>query len=310
MQNKEGAAANMKVDNAVIMAAGLSSRFAPLSAERPKGLVEVRGEVLIERQIRQLLEAGVPKVYIVTGYKSEAFAYLRGKFSVELIFNPDYLTRNNNASIRCAQEILRNSYLCSSDNYFLENPFETQVDETYYAAEYAAGETGEWCLTEDGEGYINSVTVGGRDSWYMMGHTFWSESFSRKFLEILDEEYDRPETAGKLWETIYMEHLDVLKMRIRKYNGVIFEFDTLEELRQFDGSYIEDTRSAILKKIARQLGIRESEITNVRTLPSQTAESQGFSFNCPAGQGRYLYANGDPEIIQATPHNSGARIAK
>ena len=40
----------MKVDNAIIMAAGTSSRFAPLSFERPKALIEVRGEILIERQ--------------------------------------------------------------------------------------------------------------------------------------------------------------------------------------------------------------------------------------------------------------------
>ena len=40
-----------EVDNAVIMAAGLSSRFAPISYERPKGLLKVRGEVLTERQI-------------------------------------------------------------------------------------------------------------------------------------------------------------------------------------------------------------------------------------------------------------------
>lgn len=44
----------MNKRNAIIMAAGTSSRFVPLSAERPKGLVEVKGEVLIERQIRQL----------------------------------------------------------------------------------------------------------------------------------------------------------------------------------------------------------------------------------------------------------------
>ena len=36
-----------KVDNAVIMAAGTSSRFAPLSYEYPKALIRVKGEVLI-----------------------------------------------------------------------------------------------------------------------------------------------------------------------------------------------------------------------------------------------------------------------
>jgi len=40
-----------RVRNAVIMAAGLSSRFAPISYEKPKGILVVRGEVLIERQI-------------------------------------------------------------------------------------------------------------------------------------------------------------------------------------------------------------------------------------------------------------------
>lgn len=44
----------IKVKNAVIMAAGTSSRFAPLSYEKPKALIRVKGEVLIERQIMQL----------------------------------------------------------------------------------------------------------------------------------------------------------------------------------------------------------------------------------------------------------------
>ena len=58
-------------DNAVIMAAGLSSRFPPISYEKPKGLLMVRGEVLIERQIRQLKEAGIDDITVVFGYKKE-----------------------------------------------------------------------------------------------------------------------------------------------------------------------------------------------------------------------------------------------
>ena len=48
-----------KVDNAVIMAAGLSSHFIPMSYEKPKALVKVGGEVLIERKIKQLIEAEI-----------------------------------------------------------------------------------------------------------------------------------------------------------------------------------------------------------------------------------------------------------
>ena len=53
-----------KVDNAIIMAAGTSSRFAPLSYEMPKGLISVKGEVLVERQIRQLREAGIEEIVL------------------------------------------------------------------------------------------------------------------------------------------------------------------------------------------------------------------------------------------------------
>jgi len=54
--------------NAIILAAGKSDRFAPFTYEKPKGLFIVRGEVLIERQIEQLIEAGVKEIYIVIGY--------------------------------------------------------------------------------------------------------------------------------------------------------------------------------------------------------------------------------------------------
>ena len=46
---------SIKADNAILLAAGYARRFAPLSDRCPKGLLPVRGEVLIERQIRQLL---------------------------------------------------------------------------------------------------------------------------------------------------------------------------------------------------------------------------------------------------------------
>lgn len=286
----------MKVDNAVIMAAGTSSRFAPLSYERHKAMTVVKGEVLIERQIKQLLEANVPEIYIITGYKAGQFDYLVSKYGVKLIHNPEYLTRNNNGSIWVARDILRNSYICSSDNYFLENPFESEVKEAYYAAEYADGETAEWCMEEDADGFIKSVTIGGRNAWYMLGHAFWSAEFSKEFLRILAEEYYLPETSDKLWEKIFMSHLDRLKMKIRKYApGLIFEFDSMDELRMFDTSYISDTRSEILKRITAELGIKEQDIVNIHTVKAGNAEAVGFQFDCPSGNYCYFYETGKLE---------------
>ena len=279
-----------QVDNAIIMAAGTASRFAPLSYERPKALIEVKGEVLIERQIRQLKEAGIHEIVIVVGYMKEQFYYLQDKFGVIIVENDDYLNRNNNGSIWAARKYLRNSYICSSDNYFSENPFETDVDDAYYAAIYADGETKEWCMTEDEEGYINSVTVGGSNAWFMLGHVFWTETFSQQFLEILEKIYNDPETVNVLWETIYMNHLDTLKMKIRKYNqDVIFEFDTLDELREFDESYITDTRSLILKKLAERIGCEEKDMVNVTSYKTNDNAAAGMRFTVGNTDYQYTY---------------------
>ena len=93
-----------KINNAIIMAAGVSSRFAPLSYEKPKALITVNGEVLIERQIRQLREVGINEIVVVVGHKKEQFYYLKEKFGVIIVENPEYNTRNNNARTRRNRE--------------------------------------------------------------------------------------------------------------------------------------------------------------------------------------------------------------
>ena len=105
----------MNKRNAIIMAAGMSSRFVPLSAERPKGLVEVKGEVLIERQIRQLKEAGIADITLVVGYKAEMFAYLRDKYGIDIVLNEDYARYNTNSSLIRVIDKMDKTYVCSSD---------------------------------------------------------------------------------------------------------------------------------------------------------------------------------------------------
>ena len=280
---------SFKVDNAIIMAAGTSSRFAPLSYELPKSLIEVKGEILIERQIRQIQEAGIKQIIVVVGYMKEKFDYLADKYGVILVENSEFDTRNNTGSINAVKEYLRNSYLCSSDNYFHENPFETEVDESYYSAVYSDGPTNEWCIHVDENDYIDDFTVGGADSWYMLGHTFWSEQYSKIFLELLEKEYDLPETADNLWETFYKKHIDVLKMKIRRYpDNYIYEFDTMDELREFDDSYVDNTRSVILKNICRKLNCVERDIHDIKAV-KDGIDAIGFEFIANGKKYRYLY---------------------
>ena len=227
-----------KVDNAIIMAAGMASRFAPISDECPKALIEVKGEILIERQIRQLIEAGVPQIIIVVGYMKERFAYLQDKFGVTLIENSEYTTRNNHSSIYAVRKYLKNSYICSVDNYFPVNPFHAEEREAFYSAIYIDGQTEEWCITTNQEGYIKEVVVGGTDAWIMLGHVFWTQDFSDKFMEILKRDYDTKEIRNKLWESIYLDNIKTLHLKMKKYQvDEIYEFDSVAELKEFDKNY-------------------------------------------------------------------------
>ena len=72
------------------MAAGFGSRFVPLTFEMPQGLLEVFGERMIERQIKQLHSVGITDITIVVGYLKEKFEYLIDKYGVRLLYNPEY----------------------------------------------------------------------------------------------------------------------------------------------------------------------------------------------------------------------------
>lgn len=301
------ALAPYKVDNAIIMAAGLSSRFAPISYEKPKGVLSVRGEVLIERQIRQLREAGVEDITIVLGYKKEEFFYLEDLLGVHIVINPEYNTRNNNSTIRKIQHLLGNTYICSSDNYFTENPFEEYVYESYYSAAFAEGETDEWCLITKGKNnLITGATVGGENSWIMLGHVYWDRSFSATFSRILDEVYDKPETTGKLWEEIYIEHVDQLPMVMRKYPaGVIWEFDNLAELRDFDPEFIDNVDSSILDNICSVLKCKRGDVRDITPI-KQGLTNLSFRFFVGDDEREYVYRHPGPGSDEITNRRAEA----
>ena len=278
------------------MAAGTASRFVPLSAEIPKGLLEVKGEILIERQIRQLQEAGINDITIVVGYKAEMFQYLTDKFGVSLVFNEDFNRYNNTSSVIRVLDKLGDTYICSSDNYFPENVFLENPQESYYSALYVKGDTKEYCLQTDDKDNITSVSIGGADSWYMIGHVYFSKPFSDSFKTILAKEYEKPATRQGYWEDVYIKYLNQLPMmKIHRYSeNDIYEFDSIDELREFDSSYITDTRSSILRRIAKQLGCSEFNLSHFE----KVSNAEGLVFSFEKGGEKYRYSGTDQSIAK------------
>lgn len=299
-----------KVDNAIVMAAGMSSRFAPLSYEKPKGLLKTHGHILIERQIEQLKEAGIIDITVVVGYMKEMFFYLADKYGVNLVVNEDYYKYNNTSTLMCVKDKLKNTYICSSDDYFNINVFEPYVYRSYYSAKYCEGKTDEYCLLTDTHGKITKVTIGGEKSWYMIGHVYFDRVFSEKFAAILEKEYETEYSRTVLWENIYMKHIKELDMYIRKYNeDEIFEFDSLDELRAFDPYYINNTDSKILENICSVLNCEISDIHD--TVPiKQGLTNLSFRFCCKGKE--YIYRHpgiGTDEYIDRKSEAFSMKIA-
>lgn len=305
------ALAPYKVDNAVILAAGMSSRFAPISYERPKGTLRVRGEILIERQIRQLQEVGITDITVVVGYKKEYFFNLVEKFGVTIVVNPEYMTRNNNGSLWLVLDRLANTYICSSDDYFTTNPFESHVYKAYYSAEYVEGPTNEWCITTGGGGRITGAKVGGADAWTMLGHVYFDRTFSSRFREILRAVYQLPETSGKLWESIYLDHVKELDMVIRKYPaGVIYEFDSVDELRSFDPKFMENVDSEVFDTISKVLNCPKDDITDFYPLKQGITN---LSCHFRVGEEEYVYRHpgvGTSKIVDRLAETEALELAR
>ena len=300
--------------NAIIMAAGTSSRFAPLSYEKPKGLLKVKGEILIERQIRQLQEAGIEDITIVVGYKAKLFRYLEKEYGVTLVLNEDYNHYNNTSSVIRIIDKLDNTYICSSDNYFPQNVFLETPTVSYYSALWAEGETNEYCLTVDGEDNIIKVDVGGRDSWYMVGHVFFNREFSQQFREIMNREYAAEETKLGYWEDVYVRYIDQLpKMKIHRYNPHdIEEFDSLAELREFDVEYVNNTGSSIFNNICKILACEERDICDIVVLKNGMTNSS-FRFTNAKDGIKYVYRHpgeGTDAFIKRESEYFSMQVAK
>lgn len=121
-----------KPKNAIILAAGYGMRMVPLNTETPKGLLEIKGERLIERIIHQLNESGITEIYVVVGFLKEKYEYLMDEFGVELIVNQDYANKNNLHSLNRALKYLSNTYIVPCDIWCRENPFSSKELYSWY----------------------------------------------------------------------------------------------------------------------------------------------------------------------------------
>lgn len=273
--------------NAIILAAGKSKRFAPFTYEKPKGLFCVRGQVLIERQIEQLIEAGIREIYLVVGFMKEKYFYLEDKYGVNLLVNNAFDLNGNICSVYAAKEYLKNTFVCCADHYFEENPFLEEKCYPYRICVKQDDDHKKFAVKCSNAGVVTRITVGGQEEYAMTGQAYFTEAFSKRFIELFESEKDDFGVKNLFWEEFLGRHVEDLTLFAEiKPENYVHEFDSLEELREFDKEFFENVDSEILVNICKVLHCEPNDVNNIQVI-QKGLTNVSFSFIVKGK--RYVY---------------------
>ena len=115
---------------AMIMAAGLGKRMRPLTATRPKPLIEVGGKALLDHVLDKLRAAGVQKVVVNVHYLADSMeAHLASRaHGLEVVISDerDQLLETGGGLVRAEPLIDCDPFLSlNSDNLWVDGPADT-----------------------------------------------------------------------------------------------------------------------------------------------------------------------------------------
>ena len=229
--------------NAIIMAAGKGTRLYPLTEDTPKPLLKIHGTPMIENLISNLLDIGVVDITIVTGYKKEQFEYLKDKYHVNIINNPDYDTANNISSLYYAREKLNNTIILDGDQIISNKEIlKINPDHSGYVCIKNSDDefVNEWILQLGENNRVLACNRNGDKGGYILKSlSYWNSEDSQKLKECLIEIYEKEHRNDVYWDDVAM-FINSDQFQLYGYpinSGDIVEIDSLDELKEIDESY-------------------------------------------------------------------------
>lgn len=224
----------------------MGQRLLPLTDKLPKPLVSVKGERIIERQIRFLLESGVDSITVVVGYLYEQFLYLKEMFpQVEIMINEIYDSSNNFYSLFLVRERLKDTWIIEGDIYLVKNVFRKQDRSVYYTSLKAVEEY-EWYFEYDDNLKVKSIQVADRRRFQdlfaskypiLVGISFWNDISGRTIKQICEEIGNDDNLfqtyMNCYWDQIIANHLERIDLHIHPIpDSEWFEIDSVKDLEQ------------------------------------------------------------------------------
>lgn len=260
---------------AVILAAGFGMRMVPINTEISKGLLEVRGEVLIERMIRHLHEVGITDIQVVVGFMKERYEYLIDEFNVQLVVNSEYQVKNNLHSLSKVKSSLDKTYIVPCDIWAEENPFSDFEPYSWYMV------TDETSV----ESYVRVnrkrelVTVDEEDEGNeMLGLCYLAGQEAKTVQEKLQEFSKKSSYDHEFWEcTLQEKNKWIIPSKVVNAKQLI-EINTYEQLRELDGNSANLQTDAI-SIIQDCFNVEVDEIKNITVL-KKGMTNRSFLFEC------------------------------
>ena len=248
--------------NAIILAAGFGMRMVPINLSTPKALLEVNGEPLIERTIKQLHEVGVKNITIVVGFMKESFDYLIDEYGVDLVVNPEYAAKNNLSSLALVADRISNTYIVPSDIWCDRNPFNSHEMYSWYMVSDIVDNESDVRVNRKMELVKVGEHAGGNA---MVGITYLLEEDAK----AVREKIQRLNSSGKhgedFWEiALYKGDKMVVPARVVHASNVV-EINTYEQLRELDGES-NHLKSDALDVIAQVFHTTPDQIIDIAVL--------------------------------------------
>ena len=261
--------------NAVILAAGFGMRMIPINTQSPKALLEVNGETIIERTIKQLHEIGVTEIYVVVGFMKEQFEYLIDEYGVELVVNEHYAEKNNLHSLNLVAEHISNTYIIPCDIWCMKNP-------------YSRNELYSWYMVNDlvdDESMVRvnrkmelAVTTDGQAGNMMVGISYLAEPQATIIRDKL-KTFDKDKRYEKsFWEEVLIDNDRMIVFAKVAYSADTVEINTFEQLRELDENS-NNLKSDVFEIIAETFKVNKNEIVDINIL-KKGMTNRSFLFSC------------------------------
>ncbi len=225
------------IHTAVIMAAGMGTRFGPYTETIPKGFIPFKGKPMVLRSIDTLLSCGIDRIIIGTGYHREAYERLAEEYpQIECVFSPRYAETNSMYTLwNCREAVGKDDFiLLESDIVFEKRAVEELIQTPYESAMLITPVLkfqDQYYVQMDGECRLVNCSTD-KDKIDPSGELVGAHKLSNRFYRILCAEFD-PEATPKLGYEFQLLDVSrrVLPMNVLKLDGLAwYEIDDENDL--------------------------------------------------------------------------------